>query len=157
MFIFVYADKCRSPYQGGCAELNRECTYTELDVSCNDCITGYSEVVGSCVQGWSRLYLHGHGSHPMVYSSSNLSHILSGLCAGLTIGTEHSFYSVREDESSLEVCIDVLLGSIPSNDTYTISYTTSDSAAEGTYKLVTYYYFKIKWFVWSCTQHQLIF
>ena len=50
---------------------------------------------------------------------------------GLTIGTEQSFYSIREDAGSLEVCIDVLLGSIPSNDTYTISYTTSESAAEG--------------------------
>ena len=45
------ADKCRSPYQGGCAELNRECSHTELDVSCDDCNSGYSEVVGACVQG----------------------------------------------------------------------------------------------------------
>ena len=51
--------------------------------------------------------------------------------AGLTIGTEQSFYSVREDEGSLEICIDVLYGSIPSDDTYTISYSTSESAAEG--------------------------
>lgn len=46
-------DKCRSPYRGGCAEHDRECTYTELDVSCGDCISGYSEVDGSCVQGQS--------------------------------------------------------------------------------------------------------
>ena len=45
------AGKCRSPYRGGCAEHNRECTYTELDASCGDCISGYSEVEGSCVQG----------------------------------------------------------------------------------------------------------
>lgn len=59
-----------------------------------------------------------------------LYHIFS-LTLGLTIGTEQSYYSIREDEGSLEVCVDVLLGSIPSSDTYTISYTTSNSAAEG--------------------------
>ena len=53
------------------------------------------------------------------------------LILGLTIGTEQSFYSIREDEGSLEVCVDVLLGSIPSSETYTISYTTLNSAAEG--------------------------
>ena len=55
----------------------------------------------------------------------------SGLYAGLTIGTEQSFYSVREDEGSLEVCIDVLLGDISSNNTYVIGYTTYESVAEG--------------------------
>ena len=65
--------------------------------------------------------------------------LFSGLCAGLTIGTEQSFYSIREDEGSLEVCIDVLLGSIPSSDTYTISYTTSEYTAEGNYKLIFLY------------------
>ena len=49
--IRFITDKCRSPYQGGCADLNRECSYTELDFSCDDCISGYTEVVGSCVQG----------------------------------------------------------------------------------------------------------
>ena len=57
--------------------------------------------------------------------------LCSGLSAGLTIGTEQSLYTIREDEGSLEVCIDVLLGSIPSSDTYIISYTTTESAAEG--------------------------
>ena len=54
-----------------------------------------------------------------------------GVYAGLTIGTEQSFYSVREDEGSLEVCIEVLLGTVPPNYTYIISYTTSQSTAEG--------------------------
>ena len=53
------------------------------------------------------------------------------LILGLTIGTEQSFYSIREDEGSLEVCVDVLLGSIPSSETYSISYTTLNSVAEG--------------------------
>ena len=128
IILFVCVDKCRSPYQGGCAELNRQCTYTELDVSCDDCISGYTEVVGSCVQGWLKVHFEGHKLSDSVI---NISHIVSGLYAGLTIGTEQSFYSVRENEGSLEVCIDVLLGSIPSNDTYTISYTTSESSAEG--------------------------
>ncbi|CAI8052154.1 Sodium/calcium exchanger 2 [Geodia barretti] len=92
-------NKCRAPYKGGCAELNRECSYTELDASCDECIAGYTEVVGYCVQG-------------------------------LTLGTEKSLYSVKEDEGSLEVCIDVLLGSISSGDTYTVSYTTVNGAAQ---------------------------
>ena len=54
-----------------------------------------------------------------------------GVSTGLTVGTEQSFYSVREDDGSLEVCIDVLFGTIPSNNTYIISYTTSQSTAEG--------------------------
>ena len=131
--ICLYVDKCRSPYQGGCAEFNRQCTYTELDVSCDVCISGYSEVVGSCVQGW---FSQCHKNHLAVI---NISHIVSGLCAGLTIGTEQSFYSVRENEGSLEVCIDVLLGSIPSSDTYTISYTTSESSAEGNWLVLLLY------------------
>ena len=127
IILYLSIDKCRSPYQGGCSELNRQCTYTELDVSCDVCISGYSEVVGSCVQGWLRLHL----PIPWEPSVINIFHIFSGLCAGLTIGTEQSFYSVKENEGSLEVCIDVLLGSIPSSDTYTISYTTSEYSAEG--------------------------
>ena len=43
------SDKCRAPYKGGCAELNRGCS--ELDASCDECLTGYTEVVGYCVQG----------------------------------------------------------------------------------------------------------
>ena len=50
------SDKCRAPYKGGCAELNRECSYTELDASCDECIAGYTEVVGYCVQGQLKLF-----------------------------------------------------------------------------------------------------
>ena len=50
---------------------------------------------------------------------------------GLTLGTEKSLYSIKEDGGSLEVCIDALLGTISSSDTYTVSYTTVDDAAEG--------------------------
>ena len=48
--------------------------------------------------------------------------------AGLTIGTEQSLYTVNEEDGSLEICI---VGSITSNDTYIISYTMSESTAEG--------------------------
>ena len=50
---------------------------------------------------------------------------------GLTLGTKKSLYSIKEDGGSLEVCIDALLGTIASSDTYTVSYTTVDDAAEG--------------------------
>jgi hypothetical protein len=49
---------------------------------------------------------------------------------GVTIGAEESQYSTKEDEGSLEVCIDVLLGTIPSSQTYTFDYSTVNGAAE---------------------------
>ena len=50
------SDKCSAPYKGGCAELNRECSYTELDASCDECLAGYTEVVGYCAQGQLKLF-----------------------------------------------------------------------------------------------------
>ena len=58
---------------------------------------------------------------------------------GLTLGPEKSLYSVKEDEGSLEVCMDVLLGTIPSSETYTISYSTVNGAAEGMPNTITLY------------------
>ena len=57
----------------------------------------------------------------------------------MTLGPEKSLYSVKEDEGSLEVCMEVLLGIIPSSETYTISYSTVNGAAEGMSNTITLY------------------
>ena len=76
-------------------------------------------MVGSCVQG-----------QPMT-NYTNINGSFQYLHAGLTIGAERSFYSIREDEGSLEICIDVLQGTFPSSESYDISYTTASSDAKG--------------------------
>ena len=69
--------------------------------------------------------------HPSIHLCIALSTL--SLLVGLTIGAEQSFYSIKEDEGSLEICIDVLLGTIPSDESYTINYITANGAAEGIY------------------------
>ena len=66
-----------------------------------------------------------HESYSVAYFSFHYNVL------GLVLGSEKSLYTVKEDEGSVEVCIDVLMGTISSGDTYTISYTTANGAAEG--------------------------
>ena len=55
------------------------------------------------------------------------------LCTGLTIGLQHTLYSVGEVDGSLEVCAEVLEGNILINETAYIDYITASSDAEGQY------------------------
>ena len=57
----------------------------------------------------------------------------SPACLGLTVGLQHTLYSVGELDGSLEVCSEVLEGTILANETVLINYITASSDAEGQY------------------------
>ena len=50
---------------------------------------------------------------------------------GLTIGLQHSMYSVSEVDGSLQVCAEVLEGSILANETVLVNYFTASGDAKG--------------------------
>ena len=66
-------------------------------------------------------------SFALCVSGSNI------LCVGLTLGLQHTLYSVGELDGSLEVCAEVLEGTILANETVLINYITASSDAEGQY------------------------